>query len=377
MFLLRSSSSRASSSSCQWLRCCSSATPFPVLKSPSQVLSDLDPKYLSLSRDLNVRHLDHVALCQAGGGDKGIQRHTQKNKKILVRDRILALTDPDTPLLELGTTAGLGLEYGDVPCAGVVTAIAKIRGVHVMIVANDGTVKGGSTYPIGVTKSVRAQELAGRLGIPTLYIVDTGGAFLPLQSQIFPDVKHGGRTFRNQAVMSSEGLPQLALVSGLCTAGGAYTPTMSDEAVIVHRIGNIYLGGPPLVKAATGEVVTGEELGGATLHCSVSGITDHFAQDEQESFQIIQDVVSSLNITEAEEKGRFDEPRYDDSDLLDTIAGKKRIEKSHFFSQGSSSKYRFLLHARPGPNRQRGVLRRDRRPHGRQPILRVQKELRP
>lgn len=183
--------------------------------------------------------MEHLSLCHSGGGEKGVKRHTQVNKKILVRERIQNITDPGSPLFELGTTVGLGLEYGDIPCGGSVTAIGQIHGVHCMIVANDGTVKGGATYPIGVTKSLRAQEIARTLGIPTLYVVDTGGAFLPLQSQIFPDVKHGGRTFRNQAVMSAEGIPQLALVSGLCTAGGAYTPTMSDEACIVHRIGNL------------------------------------------------------------------------------------------------------------------------------------------
>eukprot|EP00095_Tigriopus_kingsejongensis_P004643 maker-scaffold29_size597861-snap-gene-0.11 protein:Tk04643 transcript:maker-scaffold29_size597861-snap-gene-0.11-mRNA-1 annotation:"probable methylcrotonoyl- carboxylase beta mitochondrial-like" len=223
------------------------------------------------------------------------------NGKVLVWDRIRRILDPDAgaDFLELGATVGLDLPYGDVPAGGTITGVGRIHGNHIMIVANDATVKGGTSYPITVTKSLRAQEIAHQLRLPTLYVVDTGGAFLPLQSEIFPDVKHGGRTFRNQAVMSGEGIPQIALVSGMCTAGGAYTPTMSDEAIMVNKIANIYLGGPPLVRAATGEIVTGEELGGARLHCGTSGIADHFAETEEESFEIVRDIVATLNMKES------------------------------------------------------------------------------
>ena len=161
-----------------------------------------------------------------------------------------------------------------------------------MFIASDGSLKGGTSYPITVTKSLRAQEVAMENRIPCLYVVDSGGAFLPLQAEIFPDVKHGGRSFRNQAVMSGLGIPQVAIVAGPCTAGGAYTPTMSDEAIMVNRIGHVFLGGPPLVKAATGEVVTHDELGGAHLHTSVSGVADYFAKDEMESFHIVRDIIS-------------------------------------------------------------------------------------
>merc|ERR1719400_2708474 len=253
----------------------------------------------------------------------GIARHVKLNRKVLARDRINALIDPETEMWELGMTAGLGLEYGDVPCGGVVTGDGKIHGVDTMIIANDGTVKGGTFYPITIEKQLRIQEIARQNRLPVLAVVDTGGAFLPLQKDIF---LKGGRGFGNQAIMSSQGIQQVALVSGLCTAGGAYAPTMSDVAVITHRIGNIYLGGPPLVKAATGEVVTGEELGGATLHCEVSGITDHFAQDEEESFQITRDVVASLNLSPTPALND-DPPAY--SELgLEVIAGLEVIDKT-------------------------------------------------
>merc|ERR1719427_319414 len=190
-----------------------------------------------------------------------------------------------------------------------------------MIIANDGTVKGGTFYPITITKQLRIQEIARRHRLPCLQVVDTGGAFLPLQADIF---LKGGRGFGNQAIMSSQGIQQVALVSGLCTAGGAYAPTMSDIAIITHRIGNIYLGGPPLVKAATGEVVTGEELGGATMHCSVSGITDHFAQDEEESFTITRDVMATLNLDPT--PTLIDDPPLYSSEGLSVLAGQDTID---------------------------------------------------
>lgn len=307
------SSARSASSSAGGRR------PFPVLRCKPLTSDNLDA-----GRKKNEDHLELVSVCRAGGGERGIKRHVELNKKVLVRDRIAAVLDEGEELFELGTTAGIGLEYGDVPCAGTVTGIGRVSGAHVVVIASDGTVKGGTSYPITVTKSLRAQAVASELRLPVLCVVDSGGAFLPLQSEIFPDEKHGGRTFRNQAVMSSEGIPQVALVAGLCTAGGAYTPTMSDEAIMVHKIGNIYLGGPPLVKAATGEIVTGEELGGATMHCGTSGIADHFADDEQHSFQIARDVVASLNIEEEEKETEFDPPLAD-PEQLDVIASLETV----------------------------------------------------
>ena len=297
--------------------------PFPVLKDELDLSSPDSVAALAVSKAASQELNKLRAVCLAGGGEKAIERHVKYNKKMLVRERIRRLIDPGEELWELGTTAGLGLEYGDVPTGGIVSGIAKINGVDVMISANDGTVKGGTFYPITVTKGLRLMDIARQNRIPFLQIVDTGGAFLPLQSELF---LRGGRSFANQALMSSEGVQTVALVSGLCTAGGAYAPTMSDVAVITHRIGNIYLGGPPLVKAATGEVVTGEELGGATLHCSVSGITDHFAQDEEESFQITRDVVASLNLSPS--PALTDDPPNISDQGLDVIAGLEVIDKT-------------------------------------------------
>jgi len=250
------------------------------------------------------------SVCESGGGEKGALRHVQKNKKVLVRDRLRGILDQDQKaLMELSVTAGMGMEYGDVPCAGTVAVIGSIRDTKCLILANDATVKGGTSYPITVTKSLRAQQIAAENGLPCVYLVDSGGAFLPLQSEIFPDAKHGGRSFANQAIMSAAGIPQVSLVAGMCTAGGAYTPTMAVEHIMVHKIANVYLGGPPLVKAALGESISGEALGGATLHCTTSGVADHFAQSEAESFDILRDVISSLNLPPKNEssENRFNE----------------------------------------------------------------------
>ena len=318
--LLRSRTKLPSHSSLSSL---SSSRPFPVLSDELDPTSPDSVAALAVSKNASQELSKLRAVCLAGGGEKAVERHVKLNKKVLVRERIKRLIDPGEELWELGMTAGLGLEYGDVPTGGVVAGVAKIHGVDVMIAANDGTVKGGTFYPITVTKSLRLMDISRQNRIPFLQIVDTGGAFLPLQSDIF---LRGGRSFGNQALLSSEGIQTVAVVSGLCTAGGAYAPTMSDVAVITHRIGNIYLGGPPLVKAATGEVVTGEELGGATLHCSVSGITDHFAQDEEESFQIARDVVASLNLSPT--PAMTDDPPAYSQLGLEVIAGLEVIDKT-------------------------------------------------
>jgi len=302
--------------------------PFPVLVDSLDTTSKDAQDARSTAATLLQEFEAQSETCRQGGGEKGIARHVKLNKKVLVRDRIRQILDPGTELWELCTNAGLGLEYGDVPCGGCVTGVGQIHGTDVMIIANDGTVKGGTFYPITITKQLRIQEIAEKNRLPTLQIVDTGGAFLPLQADIF---MKGGRGFGNQAIMSSQGIQQIALVSGLCTAGGAYAPTMSDIAIITHKIGNIYLGGPPLVKAATGEVVTGEELGGATMHCSVSGITDHFAKDEEESFEITRDVIATLNI---ETTGGLEDgtpPLYSGADL-DQLAGQPTLNKDDIYA---------------------------------------------
>ncbi|XP_035766635.1 methylcrotonoyl-coenzyme A carboxylase 2 [Neolamprologus brichardi] len=236
-----------------------------------------------------------------GGGEKAIARHTQRNRKLLIRDRLRLLLD-DEDFLELSPFAGLGLPYGDIPSAGSITGIGRINGLWCVFAASDATVKGGTSYPITVKKNLRAQEIAIKNRLPCVYLVDSAGAFLPLQSEIFPDKNHGGRTFYNEAIMSAMKIPQVAVVCGSCTAGGAYMPTMAEEAVMVHRIGTIFLGGPPLVKAATGEEVTPEDLGGARLHAEVSGCVDHFAWEEKEAFDYTRNIISTLNFLLPEEE---------------------------------------------------------------------------
>lgn len=251
-----------------------------------------------------------------GGGENAIARHTQRNRKVLVRERLRMLLD-DEDYLELSPFAGLGLPYGDISSAGCLTGIGKINGLWCMFSANDATVKGGTAYPITVKKQLRAQIVAMQNRLPFVYLVDSGGAFLPLQSEIFPDKNHGGRTFYNEAIMSAMKIPQVAVVCGSCTAGGAYVPTMSEEAVIVHRIGTIFLGGPPLVKAATGEEVSPEDLGGARLHSEVSGCVDHFAAAESEAYEYTRNIISTLNYELPEEDSvQVEEPLYSTEELM-------------------------------------------------------------
>ncbi|XP_012677234.2 methylcrotonoyl-coenzyme A carboxylase 2 [Clupea harengus] len=264
------------------------------------------------------RYHKYKAQVLKGGGDNAVLRHTQRNKKLLVRDRLRRLLD-DEDYLELGPFAGLGLPYGDIPSAGCLTGIGKINGLWCVFIANDATVKGGTAYPITVKKQLRAQDVAMQNRLPCVYLVDSGGAFLPLQSEIFPDKNQGGRTFYNEAVMSAMKIPQVAVVCGSCTAGGAYIPTMAEETVMVHGIGTIFLGGPPLVKAATGEEVTPEDLGGARLHAEVSGCVDHFAAVEQDAYEATRNIISTLNFQlpeEEEEAGRVEEPLHSAEGLL-------------------------------------------------------------
>lgn len=237
---------------------------------------------------------DTVAKIKLGGGAKLNERHVSRGK-MLARDRIDALVDPGTPFLELSQLAGHNLYEDHVPAGGIITGIGRIMGVECMIVANDPTVKGGTYYPITVKKHLRAQEIAQENNLPCVYLVDSGGANLPRQADVFPDREHFGRIFFNQANMSSRGIPQIAVVMGSCTAGGAYVPAMADEGVIVKGTGTIFLGGPPLVKAATGAVVSAEELGGADLHCRTSGVSDHLANDDPHALAIARRIVNNLN----------------------------------------------------------------------------------
>jgi acetyl-CoA carboxylase carboxyltransferase component len=234
-----------------------------------------------------------LARVRQGGGPKYRQRQEDQGK-LFVRDRIDRLLDPGSPFLELSPLAAWGVYEDDAPGAGIVTGIGRVQGREVMIIANDATVKGGSYYPLTVKKHLRGQEIAEQNYLPCIYLVDSGGAYLPMQDEVFPDANHFGRIFYNQARMSARGIPQIACVMGSCTAGGAYVPAMSDEAIIVRGTGTIFLGGPPLVKAATGEDVSAEELGGADVHTRLSGVADHFAEDDEHALQICRGIVETL-----------------------------------------------------------------------------------
>lgn len=312
------------------VRCTSSAakkrrplpSAFPVLDLPLHPIHrHVYEANLRNSTVCRNKYVEFIEKVKKGGGTNAIARHTQRNKKLLVRERLRLLLD-DEDFLELSPFAGLGLPYGDIPSAGCLTGIGRINGLWCVFIANDATVKGGTAYPITVKKQLRAQDVAIQNHLPCVYLVDSGGAFLPLQSEIFPDKNQGGRTFYNEAVMSAMKIPQVSVVCGSCTAGGAYIPTMAEEAVIVHRIGTIFLGGPPLVKAATGEEVSAEDLGGASLHAEVSGCVDHFAWDEKEAYEYTRNIISTLNFQlleeeEAEErvKRKADEPLFSSQEL--------------------------------------------------------------
>ena len=243
---------------------------------------------------LVTRLHENLKKARDGGGPESIAKHKERNK-LLARERIDTILDSGSPFMELSPLAAHDMYNGDAPCAGMVTGIGLVHGREVMVIANDATVKGGTYYPMTVKKHLRAQEIALENHLPCIYLVDSGGAFLPMQDEVFPDREHFGRIFYNQARMSALGIPQIAIVMGSCTAGGAYVPAMSDEVVIVKGAGTIFLGGPPLVKAATGEEVTAEDLGGADTHCRESGVADHYAHDDQHALQIGRNIVENLN----------------------------------------------------------------------------------
>jgi 3-methylcrotonyl-CoA carboxylase beta subunit len=237
---------------------------------------------------------DKVAAIEEGGGDAARSRHASRGK-LLPRERVRRLIDPGSPFLELSQLAAYGMYDDNIAAAGIITGIGRVNGRECVIVCNDATVKGGTYYPLTVKKHLRAQEIAHQNALPCIYLVDSGGANLPNQDEVFPDRDHFGRIFHNQAMMSAAGIGQIAVVMGSCTAGGAYVPAMSDEAIIVRGQGTIFLGGPPLVKAATGEIVTAEELGGADVHTRISGVADHFAQDDCHALAIARRIVGKLN----------------------------------------------------------------------------------
>lgn len=261
-----------------------------------------------------------------GGGEKARDRHVSRGK-LLPRERVAQLLDPGSPFLEVGLTAAHGMYGGAAPAAGIITGIGRVSGRECMIVCNDATVKGGTYYPMTVKKHLRAQEIAGENRLPCIYLVDSGGANLPNQDEVFPDRDHFGRIFYNQAQMSAAGIPQVAVVMGSCTAGGAYVPAMSDETVIVRGQGTIFLAGPPLVKAATGEVVTAEDLGGGDVHTRLSGVADHLANDDAHALQIARAIAANLNNEKRSFIPRGDgaAPLYDPEELLGVVSADTRI----------------------------------------------------
>lgn len=283
---------------------------------PDETFAKRKAHHTSLLKTLQER-LESV---KAGGSKSAVDRHLQKNK-LLPRDRIASVIDPDTKFLELSPLAAFDMYDGGASSANIVTGVGIVHGREVMFVANDATVKGGTYYPMTVKKHLRAQQIAVQNNLPCVYLVDSGGAFLPLQDEVFPDQNHFGRIFYNQANMSQQGIPQISVVCGSCTAGGAYVPAMSDENIIVKGNGTIFLGGPPLVKAATGEDITAEELGGAAVHTERSGVADHFAEDEAHALQLCRDILAHSgelapgNIPDLEPEA----PLYDPEELLGII----------------------------------------------------------
>lgn len=265
-----------------------------------------------------------TATVALGGSESARQKHTSRGK-LLVRDRIDLLLDPGTPFLEFSPLAAFGMYGGEVASSGAVAGIGRVNGRECVIVGNDATVKGGTYYPITIKKHLRAQEIARENRLPCVYLVDSGGAFLPMQDEVFPDKEHFGRIFFNQANMSAQGIPQIACVMGSCTAGGAYVPAMSDEAVIVRNQGTIFLGGPPLVKAATGEVVSAEDLGGGDVHTRISGVADHLAENDHHALAIVRRIVGNLGPRDtAFQPQAVEDPLYDPDELYGVIPADTR-----------------------------------------------------
>src|SRR5207342_1083287 len=275
----------------------------------------------SLVSELHSRRAE-AAL---GGSERSRERHVARGK-LLPRDRVMNLIDYGSPFLELSPLAANEMYDEAIHGAGLITGIGRVEGRECVIVCNDSTIKGGTYFPMTVKKHLRAQEIARENQLPCIYLVDSGGAFLPMQAEVFPDRDHFGRIFYNQAQLSAAGIPQISVVMGSCTAGGAYVPAMSDETVIVKGQGTIFLGGPPLVKAATGEEVTAEELGGADVHCRISGVADHYATDETHALEWARDIVSTLNTAKpvAGQMTAPEDPRYDPADIYGIVHQDRR-----------------------------------------------------
>ncbi|OHC44777.1 MAG: methylcrotonoyl-CoA carboxylase [Rhodobacteraceae bacterium GWE1_64_9] len=296
-----------------------------ILKSRILTGSDM----FRANRAAHLAMLDTIgqaaALAAAGGGEKAMARHVARGK-MAPRDRVAGLLDPGAPFLEIGATAAHGLYDGAAPCAGVIAGVGRVHGHEVMVVCNDATVKGGTYYPMTVKKHLRAQEIAAECALPCVYLVDSGGANLPNQDEVFPDRDHFGRIFYNQARMSAAGIPQIAVVMGSCTAGGAYVPAMSDVTIIVRDQGTIFLAGPPLVKAATGEVVTAEDLGGGDVHTRLSGVADYLAEDDAHALALARRALSHLNRAKPAtvQWQSPEDPAYDPEEILGVVPGDLR-----------------------------------------------------
>jgi acetyl-CoA carboxylase carboxyltransferase component len=297
-----------------------------VLESRLDRTSDQFTMNAARMRGLTEELRERMEAVRGGGGDEATRRHRSRNK-LTARERIDMLVDPGSEFLELSALAAYDMYGGDSPSAGIVTGIGIVESQHSIIVANDATVKGGTYYPMTVKKHLRAQEIAEQNHLPCIYVVDSGGAFLPLQADVFPDRDHFGRIFYNQARMSGKRIPQIAAVMGSCTAGGAYVPAMSDETVIVKGTGTIFLGGPPLVKAATGEEVTAEELGGADVHTRISGVADHFANDDPHAIGIVREIVRNLHreLPRQWDRQEARPPKYDPADIYGVVPADSRI----------------------------------------------------
>ena len=300
--------------------------PVPVLPSRVNTAEPQFDRNRERMRALVEKLQTALTTVRMGGGRESVERHRSRGK-LTARERIDRLLDPGTAFLDLSPLAAWEMYEGEAPAAGIVTGVGRVCGREVVIVANDATVKGGTYYPMTVKKHLRAQEIAEQNRLPCIYLVDSGGAFLPLQADVFPDREHFGRIFYNQARMSAKGIPQVAAVIGSCTAGGAYVPAMSDETVIVEGTGTIFLGGPPLVKAATGEEVSAEELGGAQVHTQISGVADHFAVDDEEALDTVRSIVANLGRPPQQlpwERSRPEEPQYDPAELYGIVPADPR-----------------------------------------------------
>ncbi|MBY8157015.1 carboxyl transferase domain-containing protein [Vibrio fluvialis] len=295
-----------------------------VIKTKAKPESDLFQANVTHMSELVKQLHTHRQALQLGAGEKAIERQRQKGK-LPVRERVQLLLDDDSFFLEVGQFAAWQVYEESVPCAGVVAGIGKIHGIECMVIANDPAVKGGTYYPLTVKKHLRAQQIAQRCQLPCVYLVDSGGANLPHQADVFPDRDHFGRIFYNQARMSAQGIPQIAVVMGLCTAGGAYIPAMADVAIIVKQQGTIFLAGPPLVKAATGEVVTDEELGGADVHCKKSGVADYYADDDAHALELARQAIASTNQSPTLAQKEYLPPRYDAQEMYGIVNADLRL----------------------------------------------------